>query len=118
MHPSPLTRPFILASQSPRRAALLRQIGLAFHALPAHLDEAPPIAGEEVREWAMRIAAEKAAATAHLLPADEKTLILGADTVVVVATTEPGTPCLQGQPVQVLGKPRDADDARRMLEML
>ncbi|MHB9026687.1 MAG: Maf family protein [Armatimonadota bacterium] len=118
MRSTRLTRPLILASQSPRRAALLSQIGLSFQVLPADLAETPPGAGEDVREWAMRMAGAKAATAARLLPADTPALVLGADTVVLVSTTDTRAPFLHGFPVQLLGKPRDAAEARQMLGML
>lgn len=91
----------ILASASPRRQELLRQIGCTFRVVPAVTgelqDEAMPPA-ELVRENARR----KAQAVAQEFPED---IVLGADTVVVLDGT-------------VFGKPRDAADAMRMLRAL
>jgi septum formation protein len=86
-----------LASQSPRRRELLGQLGLALRVVPAHVDETPA-PGEAALPYARRMAREKACAV-------EGELVLGADTVVV----------LRGE---ILGKPRDDADARRMLRAL
>ena len=86
----------ILASGSPRRRELLAGLGLRFAVRPVDLDESP-LAGEEPAATVLRLAAAKAAAVAH--PGE---LVLGADTVVV----------LDGL---LLGKPRDPEDAARML---
>jgi len=87
----------VLASQSPRRRELLEQLGIALEVRPAHADEAV-LAGEPAREYVLRIAREKARAV-------QGDVVLAADTAVVLAG-------------EVLGKPRDADDARRMLAAL
>jgi len=91
--------PLVLASRSPRRSALLRQIGLAFDVRPA---DTPEIWPEETSpgEAVERIAREKVMATDA-----PDALVLGADTVVV----------LDGA---VLGKPTDADHAGSMLRRL
>jgi len=91
----------ILASASPRRAELLSQSGYAFDIEPADVDEAA-IFADSPAELAQRLAGAKAAKVADKFPAD---VVLAADTLV----------CL-GE--QVLGKPSDADDARRMLQLL
>jgi septum formation protein len=93
--------PLILASASPRRAELLRAAGIAFEIMPADVDETM-----DVEDWpdgyVRRIAQAKAQTVA---PAAGDRPVLAADTVVVVDG-------------QVLGKPGDADDARRMLRLL
>jgi septum formation protein len=89
----------VLASASPRRRELLGGLGLAFTVRAVDLDETPR-PGEAPREYVLRLAREKAAARAA---AGE--LVLAADTVVV----------LDGA---ILGKPRDPDDARRMLRRI
>ncbi len=86
-----------LASQSPRRRELLAQLGLALEIRPADTDETPRPA-EPATAYVARLAAEKARAV-------EGGTVLGADTAVV----------LDGA---ILGKPCDADDARRMLGLL
>jgi septum formation protein len=86
----------ILASGSPRRRELLSGLGLAFTVRPADLDETPR-PGEAPRDYVLRLAQEKAAA--RVAPGE---LVLAADTTVV----------LDGE---LLGKPTDPEDARRML---
>jgi septum formation protein len=77
----------VLASGSPRRVALLRQIGVAPDAvIPADLDETPH-AREAPRALALRLAVEKARATASIVshrPELQGALTLAADTVVSV----------------------------------
>ena len=91
----------ILASASPRRQELLRTAGIPFTVQPADIDETPR-SGESPRDCAERLAREKALAVSRSRP---KNYVLGADTIVVVDDT-------------ILGKPRDAGDAARMLRML
>jgi septum formation protein len=91
----------VLASSSPRRQELLREAGVPFQVHPAHLDEAQR-PGELPLDYARRLAREKAQAVAAHYP---QRYVLGADTIVVVAG-------------QVLGKPQDAADAKRMLRLL
>src|SRR5271169_2073357 len=90
----------VLASASPRRQELLRNAGISFVAQPTHIPEVPQ-AGEAPRAFAERMAREKALAVSRK-PGD---LVLGADTIVVVDA-------------EILGKPRDGDDAARMLRLL
>jgi len=91
----------VLASASPRRQELLRNVGISFVVQPADIDETPR-AGEAPREYAERLAREKALAVWKLRPQD---VVLGADTIVVVDE-------------MILGKPADAVDAARMLRLL
>src|ERR1700678_1464161 len=91
----------VLASASPRRQELLRNAGIPFALEPADINETP-LAGEAPRECAERLAREKAVAGSQTRPRD---YVLGADTIVVVEGT-------------MLGKPRDASDATRMLRLL
>jgi septum formation protein len=91
----------ILASASPRRAELLRNAGIEFEVTPAHVPELRQ-PGEPAEEFVRRLAREKGQAVAGQQPSR---LVLGADTEVVVDG-------------EVLGKPRDADDAERMLRLL
>jgi septum formation protein len=86
----------VLASASPRRRELLGGLGLRFTVRSADLDETP-LPGEDPETTVLRLAREKAAALAH-----SGELVLAADTDVV----------LDGE---LLGKPRDPEDARRML---
>jgi len=99
MHPQ--NNSLILASSSPRRQELLRQAGIVFHVHAAHINE-DQIAGEDPREYAMRLSREKAQAVAAHYP---QSYVLGADTIVVVDG-------------EVLGKPKDHADAARMLRLL
>ncbi len=74
---------------------------MSFAVQPADVYETP-LAGEAPRDCAERLAREKALAVWRVRPQD---VVLGADTIVVVDES-------------ILGKPRDADDAARMLRML
>jgi len=91
----------VLASASPRRQELLRAAGIPFDVQPADIAE-HPLLGEGAREYAERLAREKALAIAEKRPTD---VVIGADTVVVVDG-------------QILGKPTDAADAAHMLRSL
>ena len=91
----------VLASASPRRAEILRAVGWPFEAEAANVDEALR-AGEQVVRYVERLAREKAQAVAARRLFG---LVLGADTVVVCDG-------------EVLGKPRDEGEARRMLRRL
>jgi septum formation protein len=91
----------VLASASPRRSELLRSAGIPFTVQPANINEAP-LAGEAAQDYAERLAREKALAVSQRRPQD---YVLGADTIVVVDGA-------------ILGKPRDPDDAVRMLRLL
>ena len=96
--------PLILASASPRRRALLAQIGVLPDAvLPAEIDETPHD-GELPRAHALRLAEGKAAAVAAR-PEAADAVILAADTVVSAGR-------------RILGKPSDAGEAERFLRLL
>lgn len=96
----------ILASSSPRRLALLNQIGIEpEHMVPAHIDETPE-RGELPRKLAMRLADLKALTAQHKARQAgfaDNALVLGADTVVAVGrrilpkaeTMEEATYCLR-----------------------
>lgn len=86
----------ILASASPRRRELLGSLGLRFAVRSVDVDETPRD-GEPPRSYVLRLAAEKARERAH--PGE---IVLAADTTVVLGS-------------EILGKPRDPEDARRML---
>ncbi len=94
-------QPLILASASPRRRELLQQIGLDFTVVTADIDETP-LAGEDHVTYTVRLAEAKARAVMAWHP---HAVVIGADTTVAVAG-------------ELLGKPRDADDAARMLRLL
>ena len=92
----------VLASASPRRLDLLRQIGLVPDAVEAaELDETP-LSDETPRQLALRLAEAKAAHVAAGMP---QAYVLGADTVVAVGR-------------RVLPKAVDADEVRRCLALL
>jgi septum formation protein len=91
----------LLASASPRRAEILRAVGWPFETLAMDIDETF-LSGESAVQAVERLALGKAEAAAARHP---RLLVLGADTTVVVDS-------------EILAKPRDEDDARRMLRLL
>ena len=96
-----LRAPLVLASQSPRRRALLDRLGVNFSVQPSHADETfPP--GASPPEAVEALALRKAEAVA---PAYGDALTLGADTIVVLDD-------------DVLEKPADATEAFVMLRRL
>ncbi|HSM64999.1 MAG TPA: Maf family protein [Ilumatobacteraceae bacterium] len=95
-------RRLVLASASPRRAELLRSVGLSFDVVPADIDEsARP--DEEPATYVARLSAEKARTVAERVGRDA--LVVAADTTVDVDG-------------RILEKPHDDFDARRMLRLL
>ena len=93
-----------LASQSPRRRALLDRIGVDYAIVDAPIDEIRR-AGEPPRRFAQRMACEKAQAGLDALGGARIAPVLAADTVVVLED-------------RVLGKPRDEAHAMTMLRTL
>jgi septum formation protein len=91
----------LLASQSPRRAELLRAAGFEFDIQPADADETLH-PGEAADHYVRRVAEAKARA---VLPTAEGRIVVAADTTVVVDR-------------HILAKPEDAPDASRMLRLL
>ena len=91
----------LLASSSPRRAALLRAAGFTFEVMPVHLDERV-LPGEAVEAYVSRLAMAKAAAVSAKHP---DAFVIGADTTVVIRG-------------EVLGKPVHTADAERMIRTL
>ncbi len=89
----------ILASSSPRRAELLKKIGLSFRVSPAEIEEGVPI--PPWSEWVKTLAENKALAVS----AEKDEVTLAADTVVVCKG-------------RALGKPVDSEEALEMLRML
>lgn len=84
--PSPLytqQRPLVLASASPRRAELLRALGVGFDVCNADVDETPR-SGENPVDYAARLALAKAAAGYKKNSAVIDTPALGADTIVTI----------------------------------
>ena len=95
----------ILASASPRRAEVLRDAGFEFEIQPANVDESR-LPDETAEAYVRRVATAKADAIAQANLSDgTPAIVIAADTVV-----------LAGQ--EMLPKPKDADDARRMLRLL
>jgi septum formation protein len=88
---------FVLASGSPRRRQLLEQLGLKFEVRAPDVDESV-LPGEQPAAYVERLARAKAAAVSGAI-------VLAADTTVAVGA-------------EILGKPADAGDARRMLQLL
>jgi septum formation protein len=93
-----------LASASPRRSELLRQIGVPFEVRPADIKE-EQLDAEAPAAYVLRLSAAKAEAVWTAVPEAERRPVLAADTTVVLAG-------------QVLGKPLDAAEAADMLERL
>ena len=91
----------ILASRSPRRSELLTAAGIVFEVLAADVDETPHV-NEAPDKYVERLAIEKARAVFELRPGAR---VLGADTTVTIDG-------------EILGKPADEADARRMLRLL
>lgn len=91
----------VLASRSPRRAEILNAIGWPFEVAAANIDESR-FESEAAVPYVRRLAQTKAETVAKHLSSG---LVLGADTVVLVDE-------------EILGQPRDAEDARRMLKLL
>jgi septum formation protein len=91
----------ILASGSPRRAEIMKSVGWDFEKDVPDVDESV-IDGESPEDYVVRLAKTKADVIAKRHTGE---MVLGADTTVVIED-------------QIIGKPLDIDDARRMLEML
>jgi len=94
----------LLASASPRRAALLRQMGVDFEVRPAEIDEG---VGETLppRDHAVELACRKARQVAAGAAPSAADLVLGADTVVAAGE-------------QIIGKPGDRNEAEQILRQL
>jgi septum formation protein len=98
-------RPAIyLASASPRRSELLRQIDVTHEVRPVDIDESPRH-GEKPADYALRLAEEKARALWERLAVAERRPVLAADTTVALGD-------------EILGKPADHADAVRILSRL
>lgn len=98
----------ILASSSPRRQQLLRQAGADFEVIKPQIDESHR-PGEPLIAYVERLSRQKAAAVIELL-GDEPVAVIAADTIVALGGANAAG--------ELLGKPRDADEARRMLRGL
>lgn len=95
--------PVILASQSPRRLALLRQMGCEPLVVPADVPEDSHAAGEGPETYAATLAREKARVVWNASSPDS--VVIAADTIVVIDG-------------MILNKPVNSDDAVRMLRLL
>ena len=98
----PTKHDLILASASPRRAQILQQLGVAFAAVPAEVDESPG-PNEEPSVYVRRLALYKAEAVQAAL--QPSVPVMAADTTVVIDGL-------------ILGKPRTLEQAREMLSRL
>ena len=96
-----LKEKLVLASRSLRRQEILTAVGWEFEAIAADIDETR-FAAEDAVGYVKRLARTKAESIAEKFP---DSLVIGADTVVVIDS-------------EILGQPRDDDDARRMLRLL
>lgn len=96
----------ILASASPRRTELLKQIGIDFDVVPANINEDSK-GFSEAGKYAMEMSLKKALFVADVIKGDstDSTFVLGADTVVSIDG-------------HLFGKPNDDRDAERMLKLL
>jgi len=103
-------RPLALGSASPRRRQILRDLQIPFLGAPAHIDESS-LSEENPRSYVSRIASAKAKRVLHGLSELEDKgirhsgLVLVADTIVVLDE-------------QILGKPKNAEQAFRLVEQL
>ncbi len=93
----------LLASASPRRREILTQIGVQFSVQEHTVDEVH-LPGESPESYVQRLALEKAQSVQSQQSADALP-VLGSDTIVVCGG-------------EILGKPKDKEDARRMLKLL
>ncbi len=94
-----------LASSSPQRYRLLRAMNLQFDVIEPDIDETP-YRHETVSDYVVRVATQKSQKASEALPAEINShVVVGADTCVAIDNRK-------------LGKPVDAADARRMLELL
>ena len=92
----------LLASNSPRRKQLLALGNWKFNIVVSDVDESQ-LAGETPKEYVLRLAQAKALAVAK--KADPDNIIIGSDTAVINGD-------------EILGKPKDEEDAERMLKQL
>ena len=102
------TNPLLLGSQSPRRLEILRAVAIPAEPFAVDVDE-QLLSGERPDAMATRLARQKGAAVLYAMNRKGRSLdgrwVLCADTIVHLGG-------------ELMGKPRDADDARRMLRLL
>jgi septum formation protein len=96
-----MNRRIVLASASPRRAKLLKKIIKDFEVIPSGIDESG-VPANSPEEFAVKAALAKAEDAAQRIPG---AIVIGADTIVVLGD-------------KILGKPKDAKAAIKMLERL
>ena len=96
----------VLASSSPRRIELLGQLGLSIEVMTPGADETP-LRGEKPQALVLRLAKKKAQSVAQGIATGPVRLVIAADTIVVAPNGK-----------HILGKPKDAADAKRMLRLL
>jgi len=99
-----ILRPILLASASPRRSALLRQIFMPHEIRIANIDESR-LAGESPADYVTRLSRAKAERIWNRLNGDDVRPVLGADTTVALGD-------------EIFSKPRDRDDGIAMLQRL
>jgi septum formation protein len=92
----------VLASRSPRRYELLKQMGLDFDVIPSRVDEEGFVQGETPREHVLRLSEAKASDVGNQYP---DYWVIGADTIVYVDGV-------------ILGKPKNREEAIKMLGQL
>ena len=102
----------ILASSSPRRRELISRLSPRFDVISPEIDETRR-AGEPLVGYVRRLSRQKAEAVAQAL-GSSPALIIAADTIVILAADTIGI----DDDGELLGKPTDAADARRMLQQL
>ena len=93
-----------LASRSPRRLEILQNIGWTVHVLPVDVDETL-LENETAQDYVLRLAEMKNLAAQKLPEYRSNLPLISADTAVILNQ-------------HILGKPKDADDAVRMLKLL
>lgn len=98
-----LTKPFVLASKSPRRDRLLKNLGLDFEIIPSNFKEDKQDIISDYKEYVKDYAYNKAADIANRI--HKNCVVLGADTIVVLGS-------------EILHKPKDRTDAFRILRTL
>ena len=94
-------RSVVLASESPRRRELMNISGIPFSCASPKIEEHLDLSNG-IEEGVMKLAKQKAEA---VYESHGGNLVIGADTIVVIGD-------------EILGKPKDSDDARRMLKLL
>ena len=97
-----LKKRIVLASSSPRRVSLLKSLGYKFSTVPHEIEEENFYNSDSPVEFVQKVAFLKANNIAKRV---DNALIIGADTIVF-------------QKKRILGKPKDVQDAKRMLSML